>query len=110
MALHTTQESVDIYRILAAGNPAVHEVDLALALRNVGGCFEDLGRDTDALAAWAESVRLFEGLSARDPERYRDEHRRRRGELSKEYERRGLQYEAITHDLEATRPAGEMEH
>ena len=98
-ALEATQESVALRRALAADNPAAHQADLATALANLGILLDRAGRYEEALAAQTESVRLYRTLAAADPGLYRDEYRRRLTALRKEFNQKGMQYEAIMHDL-----------
>ena len=98
-ALEATQEAVTLRRALAADNPAAHQADLATALSNLGIWLDRVGRSAEALAARTESVRLYRALALADPGLYRDEYRRRLTALRKEFDQKGMQYEAIMHDL-----------
>ena len=59
--------------------------------------------------AESESVDVYREMAERDPELYEAEYRRRLGALRREYEQRGMRYEAITHDLKAPQPSGDPE-
>ena len=97
-ALEATQEAVTLLQPLATDNPA-HQPDLAAALNNLGTYLDHLGRHQEALAARTESVRVYRELASSNPDLYQAEYRRRLGTLQREYDQRGMQYEAITHDL-----------
>ena len=98
-ALEVTQEAVTLRRALAADNPAAHQADLAIALDHLGIWLDRVGRSAEALAAWTESVRLYRALAVADPGLYGDEYRRRLTALRKKFDQKGMQYEAIMHDL-----------
>ena len=98
-ALEATQEAVTLCRALAADNPAAHRDDLARALADLGYRLDRVDRPEEALAARAESVQLYRALALADPGLYRDEYRRRLTALQKEFDQKGMQHEAIMHDL-----------
>jgi hypothetical protein len=51
------------------------------------------------LAARTESVRLYRALASVDPGLYRDKYRRQLTALRQEFDRKGMQYDAIMHGL-----------
>ena len=61
-----TEEAVDIYRALAADNPA-YLPDLASALNNLGNRYSELGRRTEALPPTEEAVDIYRGLATDNP-------------------------------------------
>ena len=68
---HTaTSEAVDIYRQLAAANPAAFEPDLAMSLSNLGAFLSGLGRREEALAPAQEAVRIRRRLATANPAAY----------------------------------------
>ena len=98
-ALEATQEAVTLRRALAADNPAAHRADLARVLADLGYRLDRVDRPEEALDTRAESVRLYRALASADPGLYRDEYRRRLTALQKEFDQKGIQYEATMHDL-----------
>jgi tetratricopeptide (TPR) repeat protein len=66
-ALGATEEAVEIYRGLAAANPAAFETDLAKALNNLGMGLSNLGRREPALQATEEAVEIYGRLAAANP-------------------------------------------
>ncbi|MEU0797309.1 tetratricopeptide repeat protein [Amycolatopsis sp. NPDC005961] len=66
-ALEHCAETVQLYRELAASNPASYRPGLALSLYNLGGVFTKLGRAEVALDHNLESVRIYRELSSRIP-------------------------------------------
>jgi tetratricopeptide (TPR) repeat protein len=65
---HTaTLEAVDVYRRLAAANPAAFEPNLATSLNNIGNMLSELGRREEALAATLEAVEVRRRLAAANP-------------------------------------------
>ncbi|KAF7980619.1 hypothetical protein HWV62_37406 [Athelia sp. TMB] len=69
-ALTAAQESVHLYRTLAAGNPAVYSANLAKSLHNLSNTLSHLGQRDEALAAIRESVVLNRTLAAALPGLY----------------------------------------
>ncbi|MDH2394172.1 tetratricopeptide repeat protein, partial [Streptomyces sp. HNM0663] len=69
-ALTATQEAVDVYRRLAAGNPAAYEPDLAGSLSNLGNRLSEVGRRDEALTATQEAVEIRRRLAAGNPAAY----------------------------------------
>jgi tetratricopeptide (TPR) repeat protein len=63
-ALIASVEAVEIYRRLAATNPAAFEPDLAGSLNNLGRVFSSLGRNNEALIASVEAVEIYRRLAA----------------------------------------------
>jgi len=61
-----TEEAVQLYRELAAGNPAFLP-DLASALNNLGVFFSEVGRRQEAMAPTEEAVQLYRELAAGNP-------------------------------------------
>jgi len=61
-------------------------------------CLDRLDRHREALDARTESVRIYRALAARDPDLYRAEYQAKLGALRREYDQRGMRYEAIMHD------------
>jgi len=98
-ALEATQEGITLRRALAADNLAAHQAGLAIGLTNLGICLDRVGRSSDALAARIESVRLYRSLASTDPDLYLNQYQQRLTALRKEFDQRGMQYEAIMHDL-----------
>jgi tetratricopeptide (TPR) repeat protein len=98
-ALETTEECVTLYRGLADDNFAVHQAHLAGALGNLSTWLEELGRHLEALDARTELVRIYGSLASRSPDLYQVEYRRKLAALRREYDQRGMRYEAMTHDL-----------
>ncbi|MFG2349583.1 tetratricopeptide repeat protein [Streptomyces phaeochromogenes] len=66
-ALAATQEAVEVYRRLAAANPAAHEPDLARALTNLGADLSKLGRLEEALTAAQDGAEVYRRLAAANP-------------------------------------------
>ena len=66
-ALTATGDAVEIYRRLAAVNPAALDPDLALSLNNLGMVLSELGRREEALAATADAVEIRRRLAAVNP-------------------------------------------
>ena len=66
-ALAAFEESVQLYRQLAAARPEAYLHDLARSLSNLGVSLTDLGRPDEALAADEESVQLYRSWRARAP-------------------------------------------
>ena len=64
------QEAVDVYRRLAAANPARYEPDLAMSLNNLSLRLSDSGDNAGALAAIREAVEIRRRLAAANPARY----------------------------------------
>ncbi|WP_300606799.1 hypothetical protein [Trebonia sp.] len=58
-----------------------------------GGC------RSEALDARIEAVGVYREMAARDPGLYEATYREKLGALRREYERRGMRYEAVTHGL-----------
>ena len=98
-ALQAAQEAVTLYRALAAGNPAAHQAELATALTNLGTELYQLGRYQEMLMVRTEAVHICRELAEKDPDLYQAEYQRRLGALRREYDQRGMSYEAITHGL-----------
>ncbi|MCA1657432.1 MAG: tetratricopeptide repeat protein [Actinobacteria bacterium] len=65
--LAASTQAVEIYRRLAATDPAAFEPDLARALTNLGADLSDLGRLPDALAATIQALDIRRGLAAANP-------------------------------------------
>ena len=65
-ALAPTEEAVQLYRELAAANPAFLP-DLASALNNLGIRYSEVGRRQDALPPTEEAVQLYRELAAANP-------------------------------------------
>ena len=53
------QEAVELYRALARANPDAFTPDLAMALNNLANRLSELGRHAEALASYAEGLRLL---------------------------------------------------
>ena len=66
-AVDATEETVALYRPLAADNPAAHQADLAGALNNLGGRLARVGRYREAVDATEETVALYRALAADNP-------------------------------------------
>ena len=97
-ALAAGEEAVILYRALAADNPA-HQGNLALVLDNLGILLDQVRRHEEALAARAESVGIYRELASENPEIYEERYRRTLSALRREYDQRGMQHEAVVHDL-----------
>ena len=69
-ALAAIQAAVDVYRRLAAANPARYEPDLAMSLNNLSNGLSDTGANEEALAAIQEAVDVYRRLAAANPARY----------------------------------------
>jgi CHASE3 domain sensor protein len=108
-ALASVGEAVTLYRALAADNPAAHQANLATALTNLGVMLDELDRHQEALDARTEALEVYQEMAVRDPDLYEAEYRRRLGALLRQYEQRGMRYEAVTHDLKAPQPSGDVE-
>ena len=65
-ALAPAEEAVQLYRELAATNPAFLP-DLAAALNNLGNRYSEVGRRQDALAPTEEAVQLYREQAATNP-------------------------------------------
>ncbi|MCA1657421.1 MAG: tetratricopeptide repeat protein [Actinobacteria bacterium] len=76
-ALAASTQAVEIYRRLAATDPAAFEPDLARALTNLGADLSDLGRLPDALAATIQAVDIRRGLAAANPAAFEPDLNRR---------------------------------
>ena len=63
-------EAVEIYRRLAAQNPAQYEPGLATSLNNLSKPLSETGDDAGALAAIREAVEIRRRLAAQNPARY----------------------------------------
>ena len=70
-ALTATEETVEIYRELAAALPGRYRPDLARSLNNLGIRLSELGRPADALPATQGAVDIYRDLAATNPDRYR---------------------------------------
>ncbi|KAH8828591.1 hypothetical protein DL96DRAFT_1011510 [Flagelloscypha sp. PMI_526] len=66
-ALTASEESVQIYRVLATEQPAVFTGDLALALNSLSILFHDAGKVQEALETSQESVDIYRDLAAKQP-------------------------------------------
>jgi tetratricopeptide (TPR) repeat protein len=66
-ALDAAQITVDLYRRLAAADPAAHDRDLAISLHDLGIDLGRVGRREEALTAAAEAVMVYRRLAAADP-------------------------------------------
>jgi tetratricopeptide (TPR) repeat protein len=66
-ALKATDQALELYRRLAADNPAAFEPDLASALNNLSVDLSNLGRGEQALHASDEAVKLYRSLVAASP-------------------------------------------
>ncbi|MFJ9689947.1 tetratricopeptide repeat protein, partial [Streptomyces bacillaris] len=66
-ALKATEQAVEIYRRLAADNPAAHEPGLAASLSNLGGFLSGVGRRAEALKATEQAVEIRRRLAADNP-------------------------------------------
>ncbi|MFE7978644.1 hypothetical protein [Streptomyces shenzhenensis] len=67
-ALDAAREAVSHYRSLARHAPGEYELQLAVALSNVGNCLAvHLGRASEALAPADEAVRILRDLDEADP-------------------------------------------
>jgi len=60
-------EAVEVYRRLAAGNPAAFEPHLAMSLNNLGNRLSNLGRRDEALTTTTEAVEIRRRLAAANP-------------------------------------------
>src|SRR5208282_224049 len=65
-AVAPAEEAVQLYRELAAANPAFLP-DLASALTNLGNRYSEVGRRQDALAPAEEAVQLYRELAGTNP-------------------------------------------
>jgi hypothetical protein len=74
---------------------AAHQPSLAAALHILSISRAKVGDDKGALLAQAESVGIYHELASRNPDLYRDECRQRLSALQREYDQRGMQYDAI---------------
>jgi tetratricopeptide (TPR) repeat protein len=72
-ALASAEEARELYRALAARDPAEHEPDLAYTWSTLGTVLAALGRHEEAVAACAEAVGLYERLAEEDRDRYEGE-------------------------------------
>jgi hypothetical protein len=70
-AFSAVQESVGLYRELAADDPRWYQPNLALALMILGALHSELGHLTEALAVEQEAITLYRELAADNPQRYR---------------------------------------
>jgi tetratricopeptide (TPR) repeat protein len=71
-AATAAEEMVDIWRQLAAADPATHLPSLADSLETLSGALTNTGRRGDALTAAEEAVKLRRQLAASDPWRQGD--------------------------------------
>jgi hypothetical protein len=69
-ALEAIKEAADIYRRLAASNPARFEPDLASSLNNLSNRLSDAGDNQAALEAIKEAVDIRRRLAASSPARF----------------------------------------
>jgi tetratricopeptide (TPR) repeat protein len=72
-ALPLLEETVAIYRDLAAADPGRYRSDLATSLHNLGFGFAELANPANALPAEEEAVAIRSELAVTDPRRYRHE-------------------------------------
>ena len=70
-ALAAINQSVDLYRELAAAQPEAFRPVLATSLNNHAKMLREVGQRAEALSAINESVDLYRGLAAAHPETYR---------------------------------------
>ncbi|MET8905721.1 tetratricopeptide repeat protein [Streptomyces sp. NPDC004538] len=67
LALRLTTALVHVRQQRAAGEPAVHEPDLAASLTNLGVRLGEVGRDREALGATEQAVEIYRRLAAGEP-------------------------------------------
>ncbi|MFE4752407.1 tetratricopeptide repeat protein [Streptomyces mirabilis] len=75
-ALDAVEQAVEIYRRLAADDPAAYESDYAASLSSLGVCFSEAGRHAEALNAEQQAVEIRRRLAADDPAAYEPDHAR----------------------------------
>ena len=105
-ALSAVQESVILYRELAADDAYWYQPNLALALMILGALHSDLGHLTEALAAEQEAIGLYRELATDDPTRYRSVLAASLNSLGFRLSELGFSSEA----LEVTREATKLYH
>src|SRR5262245_10737928 len=66
---HGPAEAVEVYRRLAAANPAAFEPNLSTALNNLGTRWPELGRRDAGLAATVEAVDVYRAAGRGQPGR-----------------------------------------
>jgi tetratricopeptide (TPR) repeat protein len=69
-ALAAVTEAVEVYRRLAAANPARFEPDLARSLNNLSNRLSEIGNVAEALAAITEAVEVYRRLATANPARF----------------------------------------
>ncbi|MFG2284062.1 tetratricopeptide repeat protein [Streptomyces asoensis] len=100
-ALTAAEEAVEIYRRLAAGNPAAHEPDLAASLSNLGVQLAAAGRRGEALTAAEEAVEIRRRLAAGNQAAYEPDLARSLSNLGVRLAEAGRRGEALTAEQEA---------
>jgi tetratricopeptide (TPR) repeat protein len=100
-ALRAVEESADLFLALADSNPVIDQALLASTLRNLGVLYDIVGQHEDAVLARTKMVQVYRTMAERVPDMYQAEYRAALGALLREYEQRGMRYEAIMHDLPA---------
>jgi hypothetical protein len=70
-ALSAAEEAVQVWRQLAATNPAAFGPGLSRSLLNLGNQLSEMGRREEALAATAEAVQVWRQLAAANPAAFR---------------------------------------
>src|SRR3954463_8038916 len=63
--------TLHLYRELAARDPDAYRPNVANTLINLGGLYNDTGRDAEAEKAYTEALATYRELAARDPGAYR---------------------------------------
>ena len=69
-ALTAAEQAVEVYRQLAAANPATYEPELARSRRDLGVVLSKVGRREEALAAEEQAVEVYRRLAAANPAAY----------------------------------------
>ncbi|MFE5843816.1 tetratricopeptide repeat protein, partial [Streptomyces niveus] len=69
-ALPVSEQVVEIYRRLAADNPAAYEPDLARELSNLGIRLSEAGRQAEALPVSEQVVEIYRRLAVGNPAAY----------------------------------------
>ena len=66
-ALTATEQSVEIWRRLAAANPAAYDAGLAASLHSLGAMLSEVGRRAEALTVTEQAVEIYRRLAAANP-------------------------------------------
>ena len=100
-ALKTSQEAVDLYRVLAQRNPDAFQPNLAASLNNLGNMLSELGKHEEALKASQEAVEIRRVLTQRNPDAFQPDLAGSLNNLSSRLRALGRREEALKASQEA---------